>query len=349
MISSVRIARRSLIPRLLLQAPIAIFFAASLYGCQSAGGTADTRTAPASTDRDLDARAINLLVAATQSDQPVVCANAIEALARSAPDAGQPQIRAAISHQAPLVRFAACVALGDMRDRGAAAAIKKCRGDGDPRVRLAAAYAAYRIGDRAAGAELASALRENTDEKIRADSAWLIGKLGDRAALGRLRNAAARETSPYVVTYIHIAMAALGDDGMLDRVIQYTLKSDNITRLVSLQGLTDLADPRGRRALLYRLNDKTDFLQTRLLAARALGRIGVQDGAALATASLSESRSDAVETMTVRSNAALALGAIGGRAALPALGKLAETDADPQTQVAACCAIVQITRGTNRK
>ena len=53
--------------------------------------------------------------------------------------------------------------------------------------------------------------------------------------------------------------------------------------------------------------------------------------------------------MSVRSNAALALGAIGDRAALPALGKIAETDTDPQTQVAACCAIIQISRGTGRK
>jgi HEAT repeat protein len=280
---------------------------------------------------------------------PVVSANAIESLARVAPDAGQPQIRAALEHETPLVRFAACVAVGDMRDRSSAGSIRKCRGDADARVRLGAAYAAYRCGEKNAGAELAGALRDSPDEKIRADAAWLIGRLGDRGALVRLRNASGRELSPYVITYIHGAMAALGDVEMVDRVIQYVLKSDNITRLVSLQTLCDVADPRATRALLYRLNDKSDFLQTRLLAARALARVGSRAGFDLALASLTETRPDAVETRSIRCNAALALGEIGDRSALSALGNLAETDSDAQTQVAACCAITQFVRGAARR
>ena len=313
-------------------------------GCQTPG-----LRNPTTSERDLDSRALNLLIAATRNDMPVVCANAIESLARVAPDAGQPQIRAALDHETPLVRFAACVAVGDMRDRSSAGSIRKCRGDADARVRLAAAFAAYRCGDKNAGAELVAALRESPDEKIRADAAWLIGRLDDRAALVRLKNAAGRELSPYVVTYIHGAMAALGDSEMVDRVIQYVLKSDNITRLISLQTLCDVPDPRAARALLYRLNDKSDFLQTRLLAARALARLGSRAGYDLSLASLSESRPDAVETRSVRCNAALALGEMNDRAALSALGNLAETDADPQTQVAACCAIMQIVRGPGRR
>jgi HEAT repeat protein len=290
-----------------------------------------------------------LLVAATRNDAPVVCANAIESLARVAPDAGQPQIRAALDHETPLVRFAGCMAVGDLRDRSCASSIRKCRGDSDARVRLAAAYAAYRCGDKNAGAELAAALRDNPDEKIRADAAWLIGRLGDRAAMVRLKNAAGRELSPYVVTYIHGAMAALGDNEMVDRIIQYVLKSDNITRLVSLQTLYDVPDQRAARALQYRLNDKSDFLQTRLLAARALARIGSRAGYDLALASLAESRPDAAETRSIRCNAALTLGEIRDRGALSALGNLAQTDRDEQTQVAACCAITQIVRGTARR
>ena len=127
------------------------------------------------------------------------------------------------------------------------------------------------------------------------------------------------------------------------------LKSDNITRLVSLQTLCDAADQRAARALVYRLNDKSDFLQTRLLAARALARIGSRAGYDLALASLSETKSDAAETRSIRCNAALALGEIGDRSALSALGNLAQSDTDAQTQVAACCAITQIVRGSARR
>ena len=41
-------------------------------------------------------------------------------------------------------------------------------------------------------------------------------------------------------------------------------------------------------------------------------------------------------------NAALALGAIGDRRALATLRRLAEVDADPRVQVAACWAILQV-------
>jgi HEAT repeat protein len=313
-------------------------------GCQAPG-----LRSPTASERDLDARAINLLIAATRNDLPVVCANAIESLARVAPDSGRPQIRAALDHEAPLVRFAACIAVGDLRDRSCATSIRQRRADADARVRLSAAYAAYRCGDKSAGADLATALRDSPDEKIRADAAWLIGRLNDRAALIRLKNAANREQSPYVVTFIHGAMAALGDDAMLDRLIQYVLKSDNITRLIALQTLCDVSDPRAQRALLYRLNDKSDFLQTRLLAARALARLGSHAGYDLALASLSETRTDGVETRSIRCNAALALGEIGDRSALSALGNLAQTDIDEQSQVAACCAITQIVHGAVRR
>lgn len=330
-------------PRNIMVALI-ILSAALQAGCQSAGLQNATVQ-----ERDLDQRSVMLLERATRDEAPVVAANAIEALVKVAPESGSPQFRAALDSPSPLVRFAACIAIGDTKDRSAVAVIRRLRSDGDPRVRIGASYAAYRCGDTNAGGELSSAMRSHPDEKVRADAAWLIGRLGDRRAVRHLKAAAQSEQTAYVMAYIHGAMARLGDDAMIERLIQYTLKSDSITRLVSLQMLVELGEPRARRALLYRLGDQSDFIQTRLLAARALGRIGSAEGYGLASTSLIETRSDAVEQMTIRTNAALALGAIGDRRALPALAKVAETDADPQSQVAACCAISMIVRGVNRR
>lgn len=324
-----------------VRATAAVLATAACLGCAPRGVLLPTQQ-----ERQLEGRAVDLLVRATQHDADVVCANAMEALARVAPDSGKPGFRAALDSPQPLVRYAACVAIGDCRDRTALAAVRRRLEDSDQRVRLGAAYALCRCGELAWGGPLlANTLRDHPDEKMRAEAAYLIGKLGDKQATTRLKTAHKREPSGYAVVHIETALALLGDDAMADRLIQYILKSDNVTRLLALQALIELADPRARRALLYRLNDKSDHLETRLLAARALGRLGDPAGYNLALDSLTHSAADNNDQMRVRVNAALALGAIQERRSLASLQQLAESDADERVQVAACLAILEILRG----
>ena len=293
----------------------------------------------------LEQRALGLLLRAAQSGlDAVIEANAIEALSDVAPDAGLPAFHAALDSSSPLVRYAGCVALGKLRHLPALKNFRRLLDDPDPRVRLAAAFAAYRCGDRGQARLLVQMMNDHPDEKVRAEAARLIGELGEPKALKRLRLAAMREQSDYVIVHIESAMAKLKDRDSLDRIIQYALKSDAVTILLSLQTLAELADPRARRALEYRLHNEADYLQMRLLAARALGRLGVDDGYELALSALNHKARDANETMQIRSNAALALGAIGRADALAALKHLAETESDARTQVAACYAICQIIR-----
>lgn len=293
----------------------------------------------------LEHRAMRLLLRATQSDDGFVRANAIEALAELAPQENLPVFREAVTSAAPLVRFAGCVALGQARDTASRRAMRRLsNADPDARVRLAAAFAASRCGDTSSGRVLATTLSDHPDEKLRADAAYLIGELGERKALRRLELAAAREQSGYVVVQIESALAKLGDRESLDKLVQYTLKGDAITVLLALQALVELAEPTAKTALEYRLHNEADYLQARLIAARGLGKLGVDDGYELASESLTFSAKDDAETMQVRSNAALALGAIGQDRALPALERLAKSENDPRTQVAACHAICQIVK-----
>ena len=196
--------------------------------------------------------------------------------------------------------------------------------------------------DHNAADVLVETLADHPDEKVRAEAASLIGKLGEPRALKRLRLAAARDDSSYVVVHVEAAMARLGDFESRNHIVEYALKSDMVTILLALQTLVDLADPQTADALEYRLHNEADYVQTRLIAARALGVIGNGDGYRLALDNLQARGRDEIETMQIRSNAALALGAIGNRQALPALRRLAEFEHDPRSQVAACYAICQI-------
>lgn len=308
-------------------------------GCQLPGA----RLAPAE-EADLERRAMDLLIRAVQSDKDVLRANAMEALVKVDAEVGKPYFRTSLDAPNAMVRYAACVSLGEIRDAFSLNALRRRLSDPDPRVRIAAAFAVYRCGDVNAGKELLDALRDSPDERMRADAAYLIGRLGDAKALRALQRALDRETSSYVVVHIETAMALLGDDAKVDKLIAYMLKSDSVTRLLAIQGLAELQDERARDALAYRVNDDSDYLQTRLLAARGLGRLGRNTGYRLAYSTLTAVSQDVHEQMRIRSNAALALGAIGDRRALAALRDRAANDSDERVQVAAAYAILMVLR-----
>ncbi|MFQ5805512.1 MAG: HEAT repeat domain-containing protein [Phycisphaerae bacterium] len=296
----------------------------------------------------LEHRAMALLVRAAQSDLNVARANAIEALVDVAPDENLPVFRAAVTSESTLVRYAGCVALGEVRDSASLRAFRRLLEDPDARIRLAAAFAACRCGETNPRRVLVQTLNDHPDEKLRADAAYLIGKLGEPQAAKRLRLARGREKSNHVLLHILTALAMLGDEDARDALIYYT-QSDTNSRLVALQALVELAPPRARTALLRLLNEESYYLQARLIAARALGKLGVDAGYDLAIKTLIRTADDENETMQIRVNAALALGAIGRPRALPALRRLAETEDDPRTQVATCYAICQIVRASRER
>ena len=320
--------------------------AASARGQISDPRDADS-TPRGSVDPALERRALALLERAAKSQDGVVRANALEALVKVAPEDHLPLFREAVVSEAPLVRYAGCLALGTARDKTSLRALLRVMDeDPDPRVRLSAAFAATRCGHANAARMLVDVLNDDPDVKLRADAAYLMGELGEPKARQRLKLAERREDSGDVAVQIETALAKLGDREKLERLIQYALKSDTVTVLLALQSLVEIADPSAKEALEYRLFSKVDYLQTQLLAARGLGEIGNDKGFDLALKSLRHTAKDDTETMQVRSNAALALGAIGKSEALSALAALAENERDPRTQVAACYAICRICRKT---
>ncbi len=297
---------------------------------------------------DLEQRSTDLLLRAAQSEDPELACNAIEALTQVAPDEGLPHFRAALRSESPLVRFAGLVALGTLRDSSTLAAARGLLQDPSPFVQLAAAFAAYRAGDTGAGRLLASALTDHPDENVRAEAAHLIGLLGERRAIKRLRHAEQlrqNERSQKVLLQIYAAAARLGDKDSLWQLINYYSQGAPTMRLLALQGLAEVGAPEAREALELRVSPEEDYIIHRLIAARGLAKLGLRDGYELAVSHLTyvgSNPDDPAEQMRVRANAALVLGALGDPAAIPALRRLIETEQDPQVQVAACYALLQI-------
>lgn len=321
---------RALVLVTVLTAPLA-------GGCQWGG----PRPSPAER-AELRRRAEDLLLRACTSDLDVVRANAIEALAKVLAEHCPPCLRESLRSEHALVRFAACTALGELKDCGSAELIRPLLADPSPRVRLAAAFALVRCGEISEAALLVETLNGHPDENLRADAAYLIGRIGEKKALKRLRLAARRERSGRVLMHIYTAMATLGDENGLDRLMEAAVSGDIVARLVALQSLAELGRPRSHDALRVRFAQEGDYVQTRLIAARGLGRLGDASGYELAMRSLDYTDADPNEQMRVRSLAALALGAIGDERALPRLAELARRETDERVQVAACLAICEI-------
>lgn len=296
---------------------------------------------------ELRDRAENLLVSGTRSEFPLIVCNALEGLERVAPVTAKQRAVPLLENESAMVRYAAMVTIGRLRDRAALPRVQKMRNDSSNRVRLAAAFAAARLGDSGAAPILIRVLEQDPDESMRADAAFLIGKLGEKRAIKRLEAAQRvriNEKSNRVLLHILGARADLGDQRAIEELAAFT-RGDSVSRVLALQILADVGAPAARSALLYSLKDKNEYLENRLIAARGLGRFGGREGASLALQSLNhvgKNAEDPNETARVRALAALALGAMRAEEALEPLRGQCETSDDERIQVAAAVAICEI-------
>jgi len=301
---------------------------------------------------ELENRAINLLLLAAESDLDDVSCNAIEALVKVAPRDGLSAFRKAVRSSAAIVRYAGLVALGEVRDRESLRLMTAAVNDASQHVRLAAAFAASRCGKDGYVRILIRALTDASDEAIRAEAAMLLGRLQEPRAKKWLQAAVrlpANDQSKRVRLAISGALAALGDEGGLRELINYS-QGDPAARTDALLMLAELGHPEGRDALRYRLQGASEeYDEARLIAARGLGRLGYRDGFDLAMKLLrytdpnpNPTPENPSRTFAVRSLAIHALAEIGDLRALPALREVAASQDDPRLQVAACYAICRL-------
>ena len=119
--------------------------------------------------------------------------------------------------------------------------------------------------------------------------------------------------------------------------------------MFALHALAATGEPLYLDTLRYKLATAT-HLETRLAAARGLGRLGSDDGFDVALQALQTNRRlindpndpAAEQVLRARQMAAAALGLIGRTEALPVLSKLMYDSADPRMQVSAAGATLEI-------
>ncbi|NOT01628.1 MAG: hypothetical protein HOP29_13480 [Phycisphaerales bacterium] len=280
-----------------------------------------------------------------------VRAAGIEVMQRHCGAAAIEWFRSSLQDPSPGVRFAALIALGMAGDADAREWVLPFADDADAGVRLSALYALHRLGDTGRTGEFASMMLRHDSADVRRDAAFLLGILDETGAAGLLARAMT-DRDEGIRRQALESMARLGNEEAVQQLVFWSNSGLGPVRVRALNALARLRRPSLAATFQYSL-ESGEYLEVRLAAAAALGRLGRNDGFALAAAALTfnEPRPrvpgdpPAEQIMRVRQLAAVALGAIGDRHALGALRRTLESNSDPRVQLAAADAVLEIVGG----
>jgi len=239
------------------------------------------------------------------------------------------------------VRFVAALAVGELDYYAASSLLNARLKNPDPSVRLAAAYALARQGQREHLATIRESLKD-TNPKVRANAVMLLGKLGDASDIRRLyQRLGADESDSRVRLQAVLAIAHLKDPNIYrEKLWPLLISVYPDDRVVGIEGMAALGTSDARNAILTMLDD--DLIEVRLFAAGQLGRLGDPTGREMVQAYLERMPPTREQTLTANEHAAMAIGYIGGQTLeqhLPALLR----DDSPMVRLAAAQSALLLT------
>jgi len=319
-------------------------------------GCAASRGATAEVDRvQLKARAMECLKAAVAyPHNPAVRVQAVEALETCGSDEALPWLRTALLDEHPAVRFAACVAVGRLKDASPEMTLRGLVKDSDDSVCLAALFALHRLGRTGQSGRLPVFLLNHPDAAVRRNAAFVLGLLEEPGVAKTLAKGM-RDPDKGVRDHVLEAMARLGVAEAKQELSFMANAGVGADETFAVQALAAAGDADYADTFRYKLST-APHLETRLAAAEGLGRLGFDDGYGLAAdawRTRKPVRTDpadppAGQVLRVRQMAAVALGAIGRDRALPDLRRVMDEEDDPRVQVSAAWAILQILQADRR-
>jgi HEAT repeat protein len=287
-------------------------------------------------DPTLMATARQCVSQSLRSSDPLLRSQAVEAL-RNSPDAqATSQILAALDDRDRGVRFGAAMMAGELQLKQAYPKLKRLAQDPDGSVDVAALFALHKLGDTSRSQEIGQAALSE-DKVVRRNVALVLGMLGEPSAI-KILNRLRVDDDALVRQQAVEAMWRLGDQDAIKPLVALTASKYADDKII---GLLALAAPRRqiiREHVRGSLAGDAVQLEVSLVAARAMGMLGSDEGYAIAKDAI------ASKDPQQRFLAALALGSIGRTDAQDELKQLL-SDPVPNVQLAAATALLQIQQG----
>jgi HEAT repeat protein len=266
------------------------------------------------------------------SNDPILRANAIEAIQNTIGPEGAESIKRGLNDQQAVVRFAAAMACGTLQLPDTHDTLwEMANADDDPGVRVAARFALHRLGDKRLSHDLEkTAIDVNTS--VRANTAMVLGRLGEPSALNVLKTML-NDREHVVRLQVFESMWRLGDKQGLENLVAGSMSQAPDDQIIATLALAEPRD-KGVSGPIYS-NLTSNYTEVALAAARAMGMLGEDVGY---TVAMNGTRS---VDPRVKVMSALALGAIGRSDAQPALARLLG-DENPNVKLATATAILQL-------
>ncbi len=314
-------------------------------GCVQPHTPATLKTSTAQSSRPMDVIKAGL----SYQDNPVVRAESVEALESVASPEVLPWVRSALLDEHPGVRFAGCMVLGKLKDAGAASMVRKCLADKNDSVRVAAIYAMHRMGHAEQTDRLPNYVLLHPDPIVRRNAAIAISMLGQQSAVTVLARGM-KDADPGVRHHALEGMALLGNKEAARELTFMANSGVGSEEVFAINALAGTGDPVYEDAFRYKLASGS-HLETRLAAARALGKLGMDAGLPVVLDALKPNqpvRPDpedppADQLLRIRQLASAAAGAIGNPQANPLLEPFLHDGVDPRVQISAARALIEIT------
>lgn len=265
------------------------------------------------------------------SNDPLVRANAVEAAQLTFGGDAQEVVAKALEDRSSIVRFAGLMAAGKLRLRSLHDKALALANDPSAKVRVSARYALHRMGDTRLSHDLEKTARD-PNPRVREDTAFVLGLLEEPSAIKILQSMLS-DSDAGVRIQVADSMWRLRDERGLEILVAGTMSNFADDNMLSLLALAGPKDRRVEEHLRGKLTD--EYTEIALVAARALGDIGLDDGYGVAMNAIGSS------DPRRRLLAAVALGAIGRSDAQNALAPLLQ-DADPRVRLAAATALLQL-------
>jgi HEAT repeat protein len=300
---------------------------------------AQAQEAPPATNAGLDPalrdEAVRELESEADSDNSDLRSNAVEALQETDPVDAAPVALAALNDPDPGVRFAACMAVGELHLAQAHDQLLKMKNSNEPMtVQVGIRFALHKIGDRRFSHDL-EWMSRTTDPEVRGKTALALGLLDEKSAVVLLMPMR-RDEAEAVRLQASSSLWMLGNEDGLDDLLGAAVSGYPDDLILSTLAL---AKPRNPRVIQHvRANLVTDYPEVELAAARAMGMLGSDEGYTIAMKGASSS--DRFQ----RSLAGLALGAIGRPDAQPTLENLLD-DPEPTVRLSAATGVLQLWHG----
>ena len=317
----------------------AVLISLQATGCQDFFGL---RPGPAPLPASLPTtQAFHVLEAGLSDPDPRVRSSAIEVIVQTRQSRLMPKVKRSIRDQIVPVRFSALVAMGELRYSLAKRDIHQIFNEENenPSVRLAAAYALDRLGEKQYANHYYDAIT-SMDMTLRANSALLLGRSGDRNTLKLLYWALEdRDSDDRVLQQAIESVAMMGDEKIYQKLWTELISAYADDRIHGIRGMGHLGTEPAKQALATLLEDPV--LEVRLAAAEQLGRYNDPVGQyRVQEAFKPDLNRDAAAQIRIKVMAAMAIGEIGTGSLIQHLPRLLN-DASPFVRIAAAKAALR--------